>query len=214
MNALIKRIDKSNIQIKFTAFNILKFFKYCAKLELEPKKIELIGIRKIPEEKREPFKKENCLSSEEIDKLASKNKEKEKLKEFFFKLYFSYDKECLMNLIQSSNGKDYCRIILNLLQNKSLKINEFPFKVKEIIPIFQKNLFFVSNNKEEINIIIKISKNLTKCLDFIYNYYNEIYSILDMNATYFSSEKTNYLLSLSPLKPNDDIDPYILIFLI
>jgi len=206
INALIHKILKNNKPLEFDVHAILSFFKSCSKLKIEPKKIDLFEIKPITKKNRKPLIKSNCLSSDEINNLTNSVIEKKHLANLFVSIYANYDKECLMELIQSSNGKDYSRAILDLLIKKNLNAKDFSFTKKEYIIAFQNNLLSVSTNKEEINLLLEISENLTKCLEFIALNYKKIYSILDKASSFWYSNQTNYLLSLPDPTGEEDIN--------
>ena len=206
IRALINRISKSNPnKYKFDANNILRFFKYCVKFELEVEKVERIEIKFMNENQKNPLKKEFCLTNEEINKLSNKNPDKEKLIDLFVDIYANYDKESLMDLIQSENGKEYCSKILQLLKERTLDIKNLSFKNKENIIIFQKNLLSNAKTKEQINQIFKLSENLTKNIEFIAENYNQIYNIIDKDVKIFKKDEL-YLITLKYTDNKEDIE--------
>jgi len=203
IKSLLSFINRSKETIVFTVDNLLQIFKYCSKFKLEIKKIDNCALGKV--KSQTPLKKEFCLSNEEINQICGKNKnEKEKLLNLLVEIYANNDKDCLMNLIQSNNSKDYCKSLLNILVKRTLKVSEFSFQNKEFIPSLQKNLLSLSQNKDEINLIIKLSENLSKCIEFIEQNFTEIYTKLDKASGFFGKEKS-YTLNLPDPKGNDDI---------
>ena len=205
--AFINKIEKSNnsSKYKFGANELLRFFKYCVKYQLEVKKIDNIELKPFNNNNRDLLKKEFCLSNEDIVLLSSKLNDKETLINLFVDIYANYDKECLIDLIQSKNGKDYCSKILKLLIEKTLKISDLSFNNMGNVILFQKNLLDNATKKDEINIILKLSENLTKCLEFIVKNYQKIYSLLDESAGVFAKEE-KYCLTYKSPKNNEDID--------
>ena len=207
---LIKRISKVE-KVEFRAETALMFLNYCSKFDCELTNIEVIEIEEVSKNKRKPLNKECYLSSEDIDKLNIK-KYKSKLIDLIVYIYASYDKEYLMTLIKSEKGKDYCRSVFDLLNDKILKFNELSFENEEELKSFQKNLLSVSTNKNEINYIIKLIKGLTNSLEFIKDNYKTICNILEKNASYFKFEKYNYQLTLESLcKEDNDIQKIYLL---
>ena len=204
LKSIISKINKSKDGIDFNIEVFLRFFKYCLKFNLEPKNIERIHLDNI--KSKTALNKEFFLSNEEINQFTNKNKkEKEKIIKLFIEIYANNNKDYLMDLIQSNNSKEYGKVILSLLVQRTLKVTDFSFKAKEFIPSFQKNLLSISQSKDEINLIIKISENLSKSIEFIGQNYNDIYTKLDKQSSYLINKAVSYLLTLPQPKPSDDL---------
>ena len=178
-------------------------FKYCLKFNLEPLNIQAINLLQENKNNKNSLNPELCLSNEDIQKLIL-NDQRPKFNSLIVNIYANYDKENLMKLIYSKNGNLYSRPIFDLLSYRSLKVGDLPFKDEKEIKVFQKILLNVSESKEEINYLIKISKGLTNSLRFIQDNCKTICSILEEKASYFSYQRTNYLLTLNNLSKEDN----------
>ena len=62
-----------------------------------------------------------------------------------------------MKLIGNKNWKESIRELLNILKDEKIILNDLSFKDNEI-DIIQKNILEVSKTKEEINLVIKMTK--------------------------------------------------------
>ena len=165
IKALINKISRTdNIELK--AENILKFFKFCVKFNLEPTNFEAIEMKRKKNEKIN-LKQEYFLTSEDIENLNLK-RQKSKFIDLIVYIYANCDKKYLMELIQSKNGKDYCRNVFDLLNNKKLKLSDLSFDNENEKKIFQKNLLSVSKSKEDVNYVISISEGLTNSLELLF----------------------------------------------
>ena len=206
IKSIIAKIEKNKDGINFNIDNTLKFFKYCAKYNFELKKLDYFHLS--PEKGKIALNKEFCLSSEEINILTKNKNCREKIINIYVEIYANHDKECLMELIQSDKSKDYCKAILGFLVKRTIKPTELSlsFNNKEKIPIFQKNLLSNSKTRDELNIIIKLSENLAKSLEFIYSNYNDIYSILEKNSNKVFYKEASYLLTLPNPNANEEIN--------
>ena len=127
IKCLINKISDRDRNLELRADNILKFFKYCLKFNLEPKNIEIIEILEEKKEKRTPLDHDYCLLSDEIDKLIL-NEQRHKFIDLIVYIYANYDKEYLMKLIYSNKGNQYNRAVLDLLMSGTLKMNDLSFK--------------------------------------------------------------------------------------
>ena len=202
----LKSKISSNPSFELNVNNILKFFKFSAKYKLYPKNIENIDLKLEEKKYRQPLNEDICLSSDDIDILTLKNeKEKKKLIRLIILIYVNYDRNNLMKLIQSKNSKDCCRVLLDLLNDKELKLDDLNFEKQEDLDLLQKSLLLNSKTKEEINYIIKISEGLIKSLQFIEQNCKEICVILEKNASIFHWKATNYLLSLASPTLEDNV---------
>ena len=202
MESLINNTSKSK-KLELRVENILRFFKYSLEFNLELKKIDMIEVKEEAKNKRAPLDPEYCLLSEEIEKLQLKNQ-----KQFFIDLiiyiYAHYDKEYLMELINSKNSRDYCRSIFDLLINKAINLSDLSFSNKEDFNKFLINLLHSSNSKDEIDYIIKMISGLTASLKFIRDNCKLICQILEKNAKSYKLEKYNYHLYLNSLNKDDE----------
>ena len=202
----LKSKISSNPSFELNVNNILKFFKFSVKYKLYPKNIENIDLKLEEKKYRQPLNEDICLSSDDIDILTLKNeKEKKNLIRLIILIYVNYDRNNLMKLIQSKNSKDCCRVLLDLLNDKELKLDELNFEKQEDLDLLQKSLLYISKTKEEINYIIKISEGLIKSLQFIEQNCKEICIILEKNASIFHWKETNYLLSLASPTLEDNV---------
>ena len=191
--------------IRLSERNILKFLKNCAIFKIEIKNIDYIEPRIEEKKYRSPLDKKFCLSSEDIDSLTIK-KDKMKLIKLLVNIYANYDKESLIDIIKSNHGKEASRAIFDLLNQKIIKLDDLSFENIKDLELIQKNLLFISDTKDEINYVIKISEGLTNSLKFIQQNCEEICKLLEKNASMLKWKDTNYLLSLSNPNIEDKID--------
>ena len=203
MKALIKRIkEDNNIQLKPNT--ILRFLKYCAMFKLEPKNLEHIELIKLEDYK---LKKDYLILSDDIDCIAFKNEnERNKLINLLVKLYANYNTNYLIDLVKGKYSEQCSKTILDLLNNKEIKFDNINFENEENYSLIKKNILFAAKTKADINFIIKMSKGLTECLNFIFQYFKEICEILEKNASSLKWKETNYLLTLVEPTKEDDID--------
>ena len=143
-----------------------------------------------------------CLTCEEIDNLKLEKGEKAKLINLIVYIYGNYKKDYLMYLIQGKKYKDYCRVVLDFLQKKELRLKDLPFKSEEKKNSFIKNIILISENKDEINFAISLSLGLTNKLKLIEDNYQIICKILGEKAGFLRSNE----LTLYELCKEDDID--------
>ena len=202
--SLLKAImSKINSEIELSVENILKLFKYCLYLKIELKNINFI---KIIEEKKYYIPNDLYLSNEDIHNFKIQKKEKTYLINIIIKIYASYNNKYLMELIQSKDRDEYTRVIFDLLNEKELRYEELVFNNQKDNLAFKKSLLQTSKNKKEVNYVVKLSKGLTSCLEFILENIKTIYSILNKNKSFILSNESNYLLSLSELEKDISID--------
>ena len=203
LKALNSKISENDIELNER--NILKFLKNCAIFKIELKNIDNINPRIEEKKYRRPLDKLFCLTSNDIDSLTIK-KYRNKLIKLLVKIYSYYDKESLMEIIQSKHGKEASRAIFDSLKQKEIQFEDLCFENKNDLDLFQKSLLFISETKDEINYVIKISEGLNNSLQFIYKNCKEICELLEKNASMFKWKETNYLLSLANPKIDDDIN--------
>ena len=177
----------------------LTIFSNAINLGINPGKIDSIRIQDRTQDRHTPLNPEICLNDNDIEKLKL-GEQKSKFCDYIVEIYTNHDKNRLIELIQSRNGRDYCRKILDLLLSKKLTPNDFTLNEQKMSN-FKKKLLSVSKGKNDINNILLLSKGLLECLIFINDNYNEIYKILS-NETYFGISEINLLI---PDK-NDNID--------
>ena len=145
------------------------------------------------------------MSNTQLNNFIISKNEKPFLINLIVKIYANYNKEFLKKLINSTNGNEYSRVILNLLNEKILKFSDLAIQNQENLLNFQKNLLSVSKSKNEINYIIQISKGLANGLNFITENYRTIYNILVKSSGFYRNEE-NYILSLPDINNNENID--------
>ena len=207
IKGLINKIKyQKNILLKPNI--ILIFLSYCKKFKLEPKNIDNIELYsydgKIILEK---LIKDYLISSDDIDSLTVKNNnEKNKLINLIVKIYaFNNSVDNLIKLIESKNGIQCSKTILDLLNNKEIKFENLTFEKEEDYLLLKKNLLFSAKTKEDINFIIKMSRGLVDCLQFIDQFAKEIYEILK-KCEPFRKKTEHYQLKLPEPKIEDDIE--------
>ena len=189
---------------------ILKLFKFCIYMSLEPESIdalEIIGNKEAGEIKKNQINKEYYLSDADIEKLRLKMK-KLKFINLIIEIYSNYDSDYLLLLMQSKNANIYSEIFLNLLFDNKIKFDKL-FKNAKDLKFIQKKLLLVAKKKYDVNYIIKLSKGLYNNLTFIEENFKTIYEILEKNASFFSWSTTNYQLSLDNLEYGANIDEII-----
>ena len=206
--ALIKKIfgiiNEMNEVILYADIFLL-MFKRSLIYKIEPKNINSIKIREILAKRSIKLSAEYFLNNDEIEKLKLGDG-KSKFCELIVGIYAYSDKKQLMKLIQSKNGKEYCRYILSLIYNKQFKKEEFNLiKEEKSINQIQANFLSVSTRREDINFILYLSKGLLSNLKFIAEHYYAIYNILSSNANYilFNAFNKYYLELLFPDEKDD-----------
>ena len=205
IEALINKIDKID-KIKLNADNILKFFKYCNYFELQPKNIKVINlITKDKDNKDSIIKldKNFYFSNEEIMNFKIDGKEKSEFINLIVKIYSIYDKEFLLELIQSKNWEIYSRFFIQLINTKQLKFSDLLLNNLDSLSICQQNLLSLAITKQDIDDVLKISINFVNCLKFIKNNYGTIMNILNKNN---KNNYDNLYLSIPKIKKDDDIE--------
>ena len=130
IKSLIDKISENSIELN--VINILKFIKSCLRFKLEPKNIDYIEARIEEKKYRKPLNEELYVSSDDIDILTiKKEREKIKLIKLIVQIYANYDKDFLMKLVVSKNGKECSRAVLDLLYNKKLNLRIYLIKKKK-----------------------------------------------------------------------------------
>ena len=187
---------------------ILKFLTYCKKLKLEPKNFENVELFNVDGKILiENLENDFLILSDDIDSLTHENeKEKSKLINLLVKLYAYNDSvNNLILLLESKNGSQCSKATLDSLNNKEIKFEELKFEKEEDYLKFKKNLLFAAKTKDDINFILKMSRGLTDCLQFILQFTKEIYDILKKNEPY-TRKNVYYYLKLVEPKVDDDIE--------
>ena len=209
-NLLKSILDKigslDNLELK--PDEILRFFKYCCDFKIAPKLINSLEIRHIKEGKFE-LNKKYYISDEDIEKIEM-NLKKTKFLNLLVEIYSLYDSNYLLKLMKSKYNKDFSRATLDLLINNKIKFKDLLIK-EEDFNNFQNNLLTISEKKDEINYIIKLSKGLYSNLSFIRDKFQIISKILEDNAKVLRWKSTNYQLSLVNAEEGDDIDKIFLV---
>ena len=142
------------------------------------------------------------LLNEDVEFLSSNNK-KTKIINLIVYIYSKYDKEFLMKLIQSNNGKIYCREIFYLLYNEKLEYIDLIFNDGELNQ-FQKHLLETSDTKKDIDTIIKLSNGFSKSLKFIQENYESICKKLPNN--YLLTIRAETFVTLGKIDEKETID--------
>ena len=169
LKTIFNSINNKN-EVVLTSDLFLSLFKQCILLNFKPGNINSIRIFDSEKEKKNKINQELYLTNEEIERL-NLGEQKERFQNLMVSIYINHDKKQLMKLIQSSNGKDYCRKVLDLVYKKELQLNDFHLIKQTNINTLQKNLLEVSEKKEEIQFILSLSKGLLDYLNFINNNY-------------------------------------------
>ena len=108
------------------AESFLLIFKQSLNLGVRPKNINSIRIREIETGRKIKLEKFEYLTDNEIQKL-NLGEYKSKFCELIVSLYANSDKNQLIKLIKSPNGKDYCAKVLDLIRKKKLQLADFFF---------------------------------------------------------------------------------------
>ena len=207
IKAIISRINQQrNIPLKPNL--ILRFLSYCKKFKLEPKNIENVELYSIDGIYiQENLAKNFLILSDDIDSLTLENeKEKNKLIILLLKIYaLNNGTSNLISLVESKNGNQCSKTILDLLNGKEIKFENLKFEKEEDALLLKKNLLYAAKTKEDLNFIFKMSKGLTDCLKFILQFSKEIYDILKKNEPYTRKQNYYYLKLVEPTV-EDDID--------
>ena len=206
LKALLNKIynyDYGVIEIK--ANDILCFFKFCCEYKIEIKNIEPLEIKKVQDWQKSELNKNYFVSDKDIDNLGMKIK-KSKFLYLLIEIFANCDDTYLFKLLNSKYGNDFSRGTLDLLIDEKIKFKNFSFKDEKEFINFQKNLLSISDKKEEVNYIIRLSKSLYNNLIFINENFATISKILEDNAKVLRWKSTNYQLSLESPSETDDID--------
>ena len=210
LKALLKKIrDSYNNEIEIYPNEILKLFKFCCKYQLT------LGNNyslKLKHNENEKINKDYYICDDDLVKLKIDLK-KSNFVYLLIEIYSNYDCIYLLKLINSKNGNMFSRGILDLLMNNKNKIANLLFQDDNNLKIFQKNLLHASEQKDDINNIIRLSKGLYNNLLFIKENIDEIYQILDKNKKLYHYLKyyEYYELSLNNPEANEDIDKIIVV---
>ena len=203
--AFLKKIrDSKNNDVEIYPNEILKLFKFCCKYQLP---LDNINSLKMKHNDNEQINKVYYINDDDLDKLGMKLK-KSNFLNLLIEIYSNYDCIYLLDLMKSKKGDLFSRGILDLLMNNKNKILNLLVQDDKILKIFQKYLLKASENKDDINNIIKLSKGLYCNLLFIKENMNEIYQTLDNIIKFYQFYK-NYELSLNNPEGNEDIDNII-----
>ena len=187
IKAIMSKISReNNIKIKSAIF--FRILKLCAKFEIEAKYLEYLEIRI---SKVDPI---YYITNEDFDKIISKKKQK--IIEIVVKIFIQIDNKYLMKLIKEQYGGDICRNILDLVHSKEIKLDNIINNNLEDFNAFQKILLSVTKNKKEVEFVIKTSKGLIPCLNFIND---NIDVLLAMSSNCFP-------INLDSPKDKDDIN--------
>lgn len=166
-------------QITMYGYVFLSLFKQSLIYKIEPKRINSVKIRELEVDRKVDIKPEEYLTSDEIEQLKL-GEYKTLFCELIVCIYANSDKNQLIKLIQSKNGKDYCSKVLDLINKNKLRKEEFlSINDKKIINNLQSKFLSVSKTKSDINFILILSDGLLECLKFIVDNYNYIYEILN-----------------------------------
>ncbi len=203
LKALINKLYYIRNELELEPEIILKFFKYCLYFKLDPRNIKVI---KIINQKDHIIKKEYYLTNKDINSFNIPKDEKLKLIYLIVIIYANYNNDYLMELLFFEDGKNYSKVVFNLIIDRKIKYTDLKFKNQENIFQFQKNLLDIAKTKRDINNILKISKGLNNSLTFILNNYKIIYSILDEDKSIYLSDESNFILVLPKINENDNIE--------
>ena len=204
ISTMIKAIKDNDNTIKLRAETILKFFKYCEKLLLEPKGIDNIEVDIGKNALKNKLNKDYYLTNDNINNLVKKEKEKSNLINLVVKIYSNYDKNMLISLIKTENGKDYVKSLFQLIRERKLKLEDLHFENKDDLILFQKNLLSSVETKDELNNVLNLSENLTGCLKFISDNIKSICNVLDYLQKWY--KWNNYELTIQVAKNEEKID--------
>ena len=203
LKALINKLYYIRNELELEPEIILKFFKYCLYFKLDPRNIKVI---KMINQKDNIIKKEYYLTNKDINSFNIPKDEKLKLIYLIVIIYANYNNDYLMELLFCEDGKNYSKVVFNLIIDRKIKYTDLKFKNQENIFQFQKNLLDIAKTKRDINNILKISKGLNNSLTFILNNYKIIYSILDEDKSIYLSDESNFILVLPKINENDNIE--------
>ena len=208
LKSLLSRIRYLK-NIELSPETILKLFKFCCKLKIEPEYIDSLEIFynfKGNKQEKEKIKlnKEYYISDEEIEKSQIKIKNT-KFLDLLVEIYANFDASYLLKLMLSKNGVVYSKAILDLLSDNQVKMNIL-FKNNEEFNKFQKALIVIAEHKDEVNYIIKLSKGLTNNLNFIKENFNIICNVLEKDAKVYRFKSTNFQLNLDSPEIDENID--------
>ena len=214
LNSILEKI-KTIENLELEPETILKLFKFCCKMKVQPKNIDsIIMINNYKEEKDKKnniikLNKEFYITDEDIENL----KIKINTSKFFIlliEIYLNFNVNYLLKLTESKNWNDYTRIVLYCLINNKNKFN-LSFNIEEDLLIFQKKLISVSQTKDEVNSIIKLKKGFYNNLKFINDNFVQIYNIIENDLKNGISKNITFQVSLDKLEYDENIEKIFII---
>jgi len=180
LTEIFNLINDRNVTFLY-AYTFLSIFKQSLALKVSPKNINSIKIKELDSNRKIKLLPEDYLTNDDIEKLKL-GEQKSKFCDLIVSIYANSDKKQLFKLIQSKNGKDYSKKVLELINNKKIPVNDFLLlKDKKTINTLQSNFLSVSNSEDDLNFILSLSTGLLENLKFIHENYKEIYKIMIMN---------------------------------
>ena len=204
---LIQNISqKSKLELDIEVY--FAFLKYCFYLNFKPRNINEIII--IKEEYDTMLKKFDKKFYKEYFTFCDYKKynleyiEKIQLFVFLMKNYIPNDKNFIAEIIKSKSINEYCLMVLYALDKKKIEPNLIKFINEKEQFDFMKYLLEICNSFYEINLALKLSKNLTNSLKIIIQNYKSIYNIIKKEQNV--SIGTNIFLHFSELNDTDKIN--------
>ena len=178
--SLIEYINSIYSYIELRGEVILRFLNYCFLYEYEPNNLSFIKVMKSPN----PINKEIYLKYEDLNKYEISKDTKIEIMELLIQIYSLNDKDYLLGLLKSNFSSKYFGCILNIINKKYLDVYDIMFTNEDDNLFLQDNLLKYAEDINDINSILGLSVDLTKCLKYLDKNYDEIYLIIGSKNRY------------------------------
>lgn len=161
-----KLFEESEIKITIQVITALKYFRCCLETNSKPN-LDKIVLKDLKYQIMQ-LEQEFYLTDKDIDDLITE-KNKEKIFEVIVAIYSIFDINHMYNLLKLSkiHSDYYSKNLFNYFKKDLTKENFDLLNSNQILFIQEKFIEF-AEKKEDINKIIKLSKEITSCLKFIY----------------------------------------------
>ena len=178
--SLIEHIKNSFRNIELTGDVILKFLNYSFLYEHQPDDLMSIKVKKSPN----LINKDIYIKYEDLNKYEISKKAKTEIMYLLIQIYTLNDKDYLMSLLKGNLGYKYFGCILFLIKNKILNIYDLIFPNEDDNLFLQDNLLQYAEDVKDINSVLSLSFELTKCLKYLNKNYEKIYTIFGSKNKY------------------------------
>ena len=199
LKALVSKIKSSKSIIEIHPNEILKLFKLCYNYGIPIVKIDKLEMQF----KNEELNKRYYISDDDL--IKNQIEKKSKILYLLIVIFINYDFNYLLKLMDSKVGLDFSRAILDLLNEGKIKKDQIVFNNDSELIKFQQKLLPKFEKKEELNLIIHLSKGLYNNLIFIKDNIKQIYDIFEKNKKFYEFF-SDYKLTLDIPSIDEDID--------